>query len=140
MTEQHPTDQVPENITGFTKFVFDASAVPAARKECQLQLDAAEERMRRINEHFKVCNGQFTLIDRIIQITQDPAELRGLAKGLQRIADDIIVDLTQLRERIQILDLAEKDPRWFSWAFGDFSDEVDRALKDFEDLDQSLEE
>jgi hypothetical protein len=138
--EQHPTDKVPENVTGYNKFMFDVAAVPAARRECQLQLDALEERLRRITEHFKVCNGQFTLIDRITQITQDPAELRGLAKGLERVADDIIGPLTQLRERVQILDLAEKDPRWFSWAFGDFSDEVDKALKDFEDLDQLLGE
>ena len=54
-------------------------------------------------------------------------ELKKFAKAVDRIAD-LIESVDQLESRLKIIETAQKDPQWFAFAFGDFSQEIDDDL------------
>jgi hypothetical protein len=40
-----------------------------------------------------------------------------------------------IKTRLNIIDTAHKDPDWFAWTFGDFSEEIDKHIESI--LDES---
>lgn len=130
-------ERVPKNLAPVNTFTFTTKGVEDIKKDCDLQLSALGERIKRISDKFTVTmNGQpFNLIDKILDVCRDEDELKGLSKGLDRVAE-IIAKYDALDARVKILDVISEDPNWLMWAFGNFEAELE---KDLASLDKVLE-
>lgn len=119
----------PASLKPVESFHFSLKGMEDTKRECDLQLSALGERIKRIAEKKTVTmNGQpFNIIDKILDICRDKAELKGLAQGIDRVAE-IIERYDELDARARILDIIEKDPTWLAWAFGDFESELEADL------------
>jgi len=115
-------------------FRFNSSSASFARAEVELQLEALEIRIENIVKKFTIEGNP--ILGLILQLTHDQEELAGLAKGLGRLAD-LIGPYDELQQRKQLLDIAEKDPNWLAWAFGDFDEEINETIKKFFSVDES---
>lgn len=115
-------------------FRFNASSASFAKKEIDLQIEALETRIDNIVNKFTLDGNP--IIVPIMHISHNKEELIGLSKGLSRVAE-LLEPLDVLRKRKEILDLAESDPSWLAWAFGDFDEEIDEALNKFLNLNES---
>jgi hypothetical protein len=60
-------------------------------------------------------------------MTHDKETLKGLSKALDRVADLIEIK-DNLSSKLKIINLAEKDPSWFAYTFGDFSSSIDSDI------------
>lgn len=131
-------ERLPKNLLPVSTFTFTTKGVDDVKKDCSLQLEALGERIKRISDKFTITleGRPFNMIDRILDVCRDEDELKGISKGLGRVAE-IISKYDSLEAKMNILDLIEKDPNWFMWAFGNFEAEVEN---DIAKLDQLLEE
>jgi hypothetical protein len=64
-----------------------------------------------------------------LQTSHDRSELKKFAKAVDRIAD-LIEAVDQLESKLKIIETAQKDPQWFAFAFGDFSQEIEKDIND----------
>jgi len=138
MTSDEYPEIIPPDLTPIDKFTFSIDAAKGAKTDLDLRLEAARERLSKIVDRFSVeLQGQTVpVINKILTLTHDPEELMGLSTGLARVAS-FIKELDELEDKQKILEVIEKDPSWFTWAFGDFTSEVedvDEALKELTDL------
>lgn len=127
--KQHP-DTCPVDVTPIERFVFTTNSTDHALRETERLINEYESRIDEINKKYIV--GGMPLIDRILMVSRDKDELKGLATGLAKIAG-LVAALDELMVRKQVLDLAVKDPNFFGWAFGDFTDDSDRLIKELTD-------
>lgn len=121
MVNQYPEERPKELV--IDSFKFQLGAMTQVQKDNQLAVEALETRMRNIMEKLGTVK-DVPVLQYIVNMTHDKTELKNLAKGLDRVAD-IIGDLDQAKAKQDVLDLAERDPLWFYWAFGGFRSEID---------------
>jgi hypothetical protein len=121
---QYP-EKLPEETKPLNKFTFSLNVATSVKKELEDQFDSITDRIENIVN--KVTIDGIPMIRLILQSTHNKKELKKLAKGIDRIADLIEVQ-DNLKSRLNIIDTAQKDPEWFAWTFGDFSDEVEKGL------------
>lgn len=114
-------------------FRFNSASASFAKKEVDLQLEALEIRIDNIIKKFTIDGNPILGI--ILQMTHNQEELKGLSKGLGRLSE-LIGPYEELQKRKEIIDIAEKDPSWLAWAFGDFDSEIDDALNRFLDVNE----
>lgn len=132
MTLQPSHEGLPN--TPINSFRFNASSASFAKAEIELQIEALEVRIETIVKKFTVEGNP--ILGLILQLTHNQEELVGLSKGLGRLAE-LIGPYDELQQRKQLLDIAEKDPNWLAWAFGDFNQEIDDALNKFLSIEES---
>lgn len=126
MTNQLPEDRT--NIGPITSFKFDSNSAAFAKKELELQIEALQIRIDNIISRFTVDGNPVIAV--LLNLTHNKEELLGLSKGLGRVAE-LIGPLDELVKRKEVIDLAEKDPSWLAWAFGNFDNQVDEAIDKF---------
>lgn len=115
----------PDVGSEFKSFRFSTRSVPEARAELDGQIELLRSRIDKIVDKFPL--GDYPIIQMILSMSHDHKELKGVAKGLDRVADLVKV-LDELKARESVLGLVESDPNWFAYTFGDFSDDVDTVL------------
>jgi|694.fasta_scaffold05564_14 hypothetical protein len=118
-------EKLPEESKPLSKFTFSLNVATSVKKELQDQFDSITDRIENIIN--KVTIDGMPMIRLVLQSTHNKKELKKLAKGIDRIADLIEVQ-DNLKSRLSIIDTAQKDPEWFAWTFGDFSDEIEKDL------------
>jgi hypothetical protein len=121
---QQSHDESDEKYT-VSSFRFNPNAGIFAKNEIDLQIEALKMRIENIVNKFPLKG--MPVIEMILSISHDKEELIGLSKGLGRVAE-LVGPLEQLEKRREVLDIAESDPNWLAWAFGDFDSEVDEAI------------
>jgi hypothetical protein len=133
MSDQVRPEALPDNLDPVSKFTFNASLAADAKAANDAMIDAMQNRIDKIIDLFTVSD--IPVIRGILGVSHDKDELKGLAKGLDRVADLIGV-LDELELRKKILEYAEADPTWFASAFADLESEVERVITlDTEDQD-----
>ena len=118
-------EKLPEQSKPLNKFTFSLNVATSVKKDLQSQYDSITDRIDNIVN--KVTIDGMPMIRLILQSTHDRKELKKLAKGIDRIADLIEIQ-DNLKSRLTIIETAQKDPEWFAWTFGDFSDEIENDL------------
>lgn len=126
MTNQQPDNR--SNIGPITSFQFNSTSAAFAKKELELQIEALQIRIDNIISRFTIDGNP--VIGIILNLTHNKEELLGLSKGLGRVAE-LIGPLDELMKRKEVIDLAEKDPSWLAWAFGNFDTQIDEAIDKF---------
>lgn len=116
----------PTGISPINRFTFSVSAVSVAQKDTQLQIEALEERIQTIIKAKGIIN-DMPILSHILSMTRDQETLKGLAKGLDRVAD-LVGPLDELKSKKAVLELAETNPEWFAWAFGDFDEPIEKLI------------
>lgn len=107
------------------KFTFSVSMANAVKLQIEEELNTIDSRIDRIvNE---VLLDGVPMIRFILQSSHDRKELKKFAKAVDRIAD-LIEHQDNLKNKLNIINHAQKDPSWFALTFGDFSDEIDREI------------
>ncbi|GEM_PF-1683978 len=124
MTNQPSHEGLP--VSPIKSFKFSTTSASFAKQEMELQIEALETRIDTIIKRFTIDGNP--ILGAILQLSHDKGELAGLSKGLGRLSE-IIEPYDELLKRKSLVDIAEKDPNWLAWAFGDFDDEIDDAVK-----------
>ncbi|MFZ4104860.1 hypothetical protein [Flavobacterium sp.] len=120
---EHP--EIIPNFSPYDKFPFSAKASLKVKSDLETQLQNLNERIEKISSSVNV--GDVPLVRFVLQTSHDKIELKKFAKAVDRVADLIdIVD--QLESKLKIIETAQKDPSWFAFAFGDFSEEIDKDI------------
>lgn len=120
---KHP-ESIP-NFSAYDKFPFSAKASLKIKSDLETQLQSLNERIEKISSTVNV--GDVPLVRFVLQTSHDKIELKKFAKAIDRVADLIdIVD--QLESKLKIIEAAQKDPSWFAFAFGDFSEEIENDI------------
>lgn len=128
MEQEAYPEAIPTGLEPPTVFRFNTSNISGTKREIDLQTEAYAERIKRISDKCIIAE-HYPVIPQILNLSRDPEELKRLAKGLNRVAE-IISEYDELQKRATVLEVAEKDPSWLAWAFGDFEPQ-DIVIEDF---------
>lgn len=115
-------------------FKFSLDAAAEAEHDLDLQIEALETKIARITD--KATIKGHPLITMILQLTQDKEELSILGEGLKRVAV-YVTELTDLKQRKGMLEVARSNPDWLFLTFGDLSSEIDQFVATLEETDES---
>lgn len=125
-------EQIPKEQKPLDNFTFSLNLSNKVKVDLESELSAIEERINSIVN--KVTVDGMPILKAILQTSHDKKELKRLAKGLDRVAD-LIEGSDHIKTRLNIIDVAHKDPDWFAWTFGDFSEQIDKHIESL--LDES---
>ena len=118
----------PERIPDFSNpdtFPFSFSASQNTKKELEHNLQEITSRIEKIVEHFVI--EDIPIIMYILKVTKDRNTLKKMAKAIDRLADLVHVE-DQLSSKLNVIKTLENDPDWFTYAFSDYSSEIDRDI------------
>jgi hypothetical protein len=115
---------VPE-VANLDKFTFSLNASKPVKKQIESELNNLQTRIEKISDAVTV--GDMPLVRFILQASHDRKELKKLAKAIDRVADLIEIH-DKLQNKLNVIEIAEKDPNWFALAFGDFSEQLDKDI------------
>jgi hypothetical protein len=118
-------EKIPEGLSSIDTFPFSIKAGKLAKKDIELQLDAVNNRIDKIVDHFIFSDTPILMF--ILRLTDKKADLKKLSKALDRVADLVEVQ-SDLNSRLSVLKVLESDPNWFATTFSDYSDEIDRDI------------
>lgn len=118
-------EKIPEGIGSIDLFPFSFSAGKTAKKELTSQLDTVNSRIHKIVEHFVF--DDMPILTLVLKVTNEKSDLKKMSKAIDRLAD--LVELQQnISSRLNVLNLIESDPVWFTSTFSDYSSEIDTDL------------
>jgi len=133
------TDTRPEDSGVIETFTFSTKLIPDTKANIDLQLEALNARLENLVDKCKVDyqDGRYPILAKILDVSRDRTELERLSKGLQIVAS-FIEEFDVLRERQNVLAMAQKDPGWFAAAFGDFDKDINHFLDVITQDDETL--
>ena len=118
---------IPEGIGSIDLFPFSFNAGQNVKKELTSQLDLVNSRMQKIIEHFVFDDMPVLML--ILKVTSEKSDLKKMAKAIDRLADLVEIQET-LNSRLNVLNLVESDPIWFTSTFSDYTSEIDKDLSE----------
>jgi hypothetical protein len=118
-------EKIPNSITPIKNFSFTLENSYDIKNELETQLHNLNERIDKIIDHFTL--DDVPIIKFILNVNEDRDQLKKLAKALDRIAD-LIEAKNSVIPKLQVIKMAQKDPDWFAWTFGDFSQDIESDL------------
>lgn len=118
---------IPEGIGSIDLFPFSFNAGKNAKRELTSQLDLVNSRMQKIIEHFVFDDMPVLML--ILKVTNQKSDLKKIAKAVDRLADLVEIQET-LNSRLNVLNLVESDPIWFTSTFSDYASEIDKDLSE----------
>jgi hypothetical protein len=118
---------IPEGIGSIDLFPFSFNAGKNVKKELTSQLDLVNSRMQKIIEHFVFDDMPVLML--ILKVTTEKSDLKKMAKAIDRLADLVEIQQT-LNSRLNVLNLVESDPIWFTSTFSDYASEIDKDLSE----------
>lgn len=125
MSDNIYPEKIPEVKQKINQFLFTLESSDSVKTELESQLDSLNERIQKIVN--SVLLNDMPILSFILQNSHDKKDLKKFAKAVDRVAD--LIDLVdQIESRINIINVAQKDPDWFAFTFGDFSKEVDEGI------------
>ena len=118
---------IPEGIGSIDLFPFSFNAGKNVKKELTSQLDLVNSRMQKIIEHFVFDDMPVLML--ILKVTSEKSDLKKMAKAIDRLADLVEIQET-LNSRLNVLNLVESDPIWFTSTFSDYTSEIYKDLSE----------
>jgi DNA repair exonuclease SbcCD ATPase subunit len=115
------------NITDFN---FSFQLAQKAKQELENEHQTILERITNITESEKFFINGFPVLKNIIQLQPKKADLKKIAKAIERLADLLEV-YQELDNKVSVIKTVQEHPNWFAWTFGDFSKEIEKDLESF---------
>lgn len=125
-------DDSPFKNKKIDRFTISLKIAAKQLKDITLQIDAKEERVKRIVDNVRV--GDHPVIAYILSITKDREDLERIAKALNRIAPEV-AEIQELQTKQVLLKMALERPHEFALMLGDFSSEIDALTASIGDTD-----
>lgn len=123
-------EKIPNSLTPLNTFKFNLESSRDVKKQLESQIASLDERIEKIVDHFTIQD--MPIIRFILNVSEEREELKKVSRALDRIADLIHVK-NELLPKLEVIKIAEKDPNWFAWTFGDFDSDIDSELQNFTD-------
>lgn len=120
MEDQQYPEILPEVSPLDETFAFSLSVGKEQRKDLELRIQALETRISRIVDKMQKVTGDLPIFAQILNFIKDPEDLRILGNALVKVSP-MMQELNTYRRRYDAFVLAEEEPDFFRWAFGDFS-------------------
>lgn len=117
-------DKIPDSEP-LDKFTFSLAASEEMKSKLQSEYDAIQIRIDKLFS--EVLLDGLPALKLIAEYSHNKKDLKRLAKALDRFAD-LIDHQDALKAKLNIINVAHKDPNWFALAFGDFSSEIDNDI------------
>jgi hypothetical protein len=118
-------EKIPEGISSIDTFPFSIKAGKSAKNEIENQLNAINDRIDKIVDHFVFSD--IPILMYVLKATRQKSDLKKMAKAIDRLAD-LVQAQDDLSSRLNVINTLEADPTWFASTFSDYSDEIDRDL------------
>lgn len=107
-------------------FYFNLDSSTSVKADINSQIESLSERIEKIIDHFTV--DDMPVIRWVLNMTHDKDTLKNISRALDRVAD-LVEAHDNLNSKLKIIEQAEKDPSWFAYAFGDFSNSFDKGIE-----------
>lgn len=120
MDDQQYPETLPELPPLEDTFAFSLSVGREQRQDLELRIHALENRISRIVDKMQAHTGDLPIFAQILNFVKDPNDLKILGNALLKVAP-LMQELNAYRRKYDAFVLAEEDPDFFRWAFGDFS-------------------
>lgn len=120
-------EKIPFNDVN-NSFNFSFSRVSKNQSYIEKELDEVTERIIKIldSEKFQV-NG-FPVLKNIYALGPSRSDLKKIAKACDRLADLVNV-INDLQSKMTVIQMAQDNPNWLAFAFGDFKEEIDKDIE-----------
>lgn len=118
-------EKIPTSISPINNFYFNLENSKQIKRDLESQVQNLDNRIEKIVEHFTL--DDVPIIKFILNVSHDKAELKKIAKALDRVAD-LIEARDSIIPKLQVIKTAESDPNWFAYTFGDFSVDVELEI------------
>ena len=109
-------------------FNFSFALANKAKVDIQSEYSTLEERISNITDSEKFYVNGFPVLKNILMLQPKKSDLKKLAKAMDRLADLIEV-YEEAQSKLSVIEAVQKDPNWFAWTFGDFSQEIDQDIE-----------
>lgn len=113
-------------MSDMSKFVFSMNMLKETEDDLSSKVSSLQSRIDHISSNIVI--NDIPIIQPILSVSRSKADLKKLAKALDRIAD-IVEVLDSLEDKLKLVQTAKKDPNWFMSSFGDFSEDVDNTIE-----------
>lgn len=111
-------------------FNFSFALANKAKENIESENNSLEERIGNIVDSEKFHINGFPVLKNILMLQPKKSDLKKLSKAIDRLADLIEV-YQEVQSKLSVIEAVEKDPNWFAWTFGDFSQEIDQDIENF---------
>jgi hypothetical protein len=111
-------------------FNFSFALANKARKELEDEHQNLLERISAITDSEKFFINGFPVLKNIITLNPKKSDLKKLSKALDRLADLLEV-YQELDNKISVINTVQEHPNWFTWTFGDFTNEIEKDIETF---------
>lgn len=111
-------------------FNFSFNLAHKAKQELEIEHQTVLDRITAISESEKFFINGFPVLKNIINLQPKKADLKKIAKAIDRLADLLEV-FQELNNKMSVITAVEEHPNWFAWTFGDFSKEIEKDLESF---------
>ena len=109
-------------------FNFSFALANKAKADIQAEYSTLEERISNITDSEKFYVNGFPVLKNILMLQPKKSDLKKLAKAMDRLADLIEV-YEEAQSKLSVIEVVQKDPNWFAWTFGDFTQEIDQDIE-----------
>lgn len=109
------------------QFNFSFALAEKAKAEIEQEHEKILERISNIAESEKFYINGFPVLKNIIHLNPKKQDLKKLAKAIDRLSD-LIEIFEELDSKINLINTVQKNPNWFAWTFGDFSQDIDATI------------
>lgn len=120
-------EQIPSN-NPVNSFNFSFSRVNKNQKSLENELNEITERIIKIIDSEKFYINNFPALRNIYALGPSRADLKKLSKACDRLAD-LVQIASDLQSKMTVVEMAQNNPNWLAFAFGDFQDEIDKDIE-----------
>lgn len=124
MEEQQYPERLPESIPFEETFSFSLSVGREQKRDLELRIEALETRISRLVDKMQRVTGDLPIFAQLLNFIKGADELEIIGKALVKVSP-MIRELNTYRRRHDAFLLAEEEPDFFRWGFGDFSKSFD---------------
>jgi len=119
-------EKIPSN-SPVSSFNFSFAKASKNYKKIENELEDISERILKILESDKFHINGFPVLKNIYALGPDRSDLKKLAKACDRLAD-LVQIVYDLQSKMTVVQMAQENPNWLAFAFGDFQEEIDKDI------------
>ena len=120
-------EKIPSN-NPVNSFNFSFARTAKNQKKIENELNEITERILKILDSEKFHINGFPVLKNIYALGPDRSDFKKLAKACERLGD-LVQIINDLQSKMTVIQMAQENPNWLTFAFGDFQEEIDKDIE-----------
>jgi len=115
-----------------SNFTFSFEKAEKTYKDLESEHELVKDRIDKILNSSKFFISDFPVLRQIVNLSDDPNDLKMLSKALDRLAD-LYLSYNENYSKYALLKSAKENSNWFMSSCGDFAREVDSIISNIQE-------